>query len=64
MEIRQLDQDVCRDVHIPTFIIAVYALAAHQNFCHLHLGHILVLTQVSDSLVHHIAHSFVGMDLF
>ena len=54
IEIRQTDQNLRRDIQYAPFVIAVYALAAHQNFPHFPLGQIAILAQISNPSIKHI----------
>ena len=53
VEIRNPNERGGWDINVPAFIVAVYALAAPQNFSHLDLGQALVLPQCANSLIHH-----------
>lgn len=51
VEIRKLDQDFSGDIQFAAFIVAVNALAASQNFAHLHLRQVMIFPQFADSLI-------------
>lgn len=53
MIIRQLNEDLRRDIQFTAFIVAVHPLAARQDLSHLCLRQIAVLAQISNTFIYH-----------
>ncbi len=63
VKLRQLYEHIGRNIQVPTFIIRICGLMYLQILCHLLLGNIPVLTQVSYSFEqhHHLAINNYGL---
>ena len=54
VKVGKLDQDICGNIPLTQFIVAVNLLGAIKNLCHLALFQVSIFPQISNSLIHNI----------